>query len=139
MNSSLHLSDWLSFAASFAAVLAVMAVLLFALKKIQTSNLLGLPKRRMRVLETLSAGPRQRVVLLRVKNQDVLIGITPQGMSLLTTFELTEAELAERDAPAADPSTQTQTQTQNIAPLAQRFTDLLKSVSAGNQNNKNRS
>ena len=137
MNSSLHLSDWLSFAASFAAVLAVMAVLLFALKKIQTSNLLGLPKRRMRVLETLSAGPRQRVVLLRVKNQDVLIGITPQGMSLLTTFELTEAELAERDAPAADPSTQTQTQ--NIAPLAQRFTDLLKSVSAGNQNNKNRS
>ncbi len=133
MNSSLHLSDWLSFAASFGAVLAVMAVLLFALKKIQTSNLLGLPKRRMRVLETMSAGPRQRVVLMRVKNQDVLIGITPQGMSLLTTFELTEEELAERDAPAADPSIQ------NNAPLAQRFADLLKSASAGNQNNKNRS
>ncbi len=133
MNSSLHLSDWLSFAASFGAVLALMAVLLFALKKIQTGNLLGLPKRRMRVLETMSAGPRQRVVLLRVKNQDVLIGITPQGMSLLTTFELTEEELAERDAPAADPSIQ------NNAPLAQRFADLLKSASAGNQNNKNRS
>ena len=135
MNSSLHLSDWLSFAASFAAVLAVMAVLLFALKKIQTSNLLGLPKRRMRVLETLSAGPRQRVVLLRVKNQDVLIGITPQGMSLLTTFELSEEELGEfnTEAAAAEPAGQ------NIAPLAKRFSDLLKSVSAGNQNNKNRS
>jgi len=132
MNSSLHLSDWLSFAASFAAVLAVMAVLLFALKKIQTGNLLGLPKRRMRVLETLSAGPRQRVVLLRVKNQDVLIGITPQGMSLLTTFDLTEAELAESDA-AAEPVVQ------SAAPLSQRFADLLKSVSAGHQNNKNRS
>ena len=132
MNSSLHLSDWLSFAASFGAVLAVMAVLLFALKKIQTGNLLGLPKRRMRVLETLSAGPRQRVVLLRVKNQDVLIGITPQGMSLLTTFDLTEAELAESDA-AAEPVVQ------SAAPLSQRFADLLKSVSAGHQNNKNRS
>ena len=135
MNSSLHMSDWLSFAASFAAVLAVMAVLLFALKKIQTSNLLGLPKRRMQVLETLSAGPRQRVVLLRVKNQDVLIGITPQGMSLLTTFELTEEELAELNAKsaAAEPVVQ------SAAPLAQRFADLLKSASAGNQNNKNRS
>lgn len=132
MNSSLHLSDWLSFAASFGAVLAVMAVLLFALKKIQTGNLLGLPKRRMRVLETMSAGPRQRVVLMRVKNQDVLIGITPQGMSLLTTFDLTEAELAESDA-AAEPVVQ------SAAPLSQRFADLLKSVSAGHQNNKNRS
>ncbi len=132
MNSSLHLSDWLSFAASFAAVLAVMAVLLFALKKIQTGNLLGLPKRRMQVLETMSAGPRQRVVLLRVKNKDVLIGITPQGMSLLTTFDLTDAELTERDA-AAEPVVQ------SAAPLSQRFSDLLKSVTAGNQNNKNRS
>lgn len=135
MNSSLHMSDWLSFAASFAAVLAVMAVLLFALKKIQTGNLLGLPKRRMQVLETMSAGPRQRVVLLRVKNKDVLIGITPQGMSLLTTFELTEEELAELNAKsaAAEPVVQ------SAAPLAQRFADLLKSASAGNQNNKNRS
>lgn len=133
MNSSLQLSDWLSFAASFGAVLALMAVLLFALKKIQAGNLLGLPKRRMQVLETLSAGPRQRVVLLRVKNQDVLIGITPQGMSLLTTFPLSDEEMAELDAPAPESAKQ------NIAPLAQRFADLLKSASAGNQNNKNRS
>ena len=136
MNSSLHMSDWLSFAASFGAVLAWMAVLLFALKKIQTSNLLGLPKRRMRVLETLSAGPRQRVVLLRVKNRDVLIGITPQGMSLLTTFELSEDELAELNAESAATA---EPVGQNVAPLAQRFADLLKSVSSGNQKNKNRS
>ena len=132
MNSSLHLSDWLSFAASFAVVLGLLAVLLFALKKIQSSNLLGLPQRRMRILETLSAGPRQKIVLLRVKDQEVLIGITPQGMTTLTTFQLSAEELAELEAPAAE------TSPQNTAPLAKRFADLLKSASAGHQN-KNRS
>ena len=128
MNSSLHLSDWLSFAASFAVVLGLLAVLLFALKKIQTSNLLGLPQRRMRVLETLSAGPRQKFVLLRVKDQEILIGMTPQGMTTLTTFQLSAEELAALDAPAAADTAQ-----QNTAPLAQRFADLLKSASARNQ------
>jgi flagellar protein FliO/FliZ len=132
MNSNLHMSDWLSFAASFALVLGLMAVLLYALKKIQTGNLLGLPKRRMRVVETISAGPRQKIILLRVKNQEVLIGITPQGMSTLTTFTLSEEELAELDVAAA------QSAAPNTAPMAQRFADLLKSASAGNQN-KNRS
>lgn len=128
MNSSVHLSDWLSFAASFAVVLGLLAVLLFALKKIQNSNLLGLPQRRMRVLETLSAGPRQRFVLLRVKDQEILVGMTPQGMTTLTTFQLSAEELAALDVPAA-----ADTSHQHTSPLAQRFADLLKSAGARNQ------
>ena len=54
------MSEWLSFAASFAIVLSLLAALLFLLKKMQSGNLLGMSARKIRILETFSTGPRQR-------------------------------------------------------------------------------
>ena len=67
------MTNWLSFTFSFAIVLALLGGLLFMLKKMQNGNLLGMGQRRMRVIETLSTGARQKIILMRVNNREILI------------------------------------------------------------------
>lgn len=123
------MTNWLSFTFSFAIVLALLGGLLFMLKKMQNGNLLGMGQRRIRVLESLSTGPRQKIILLRVNNQEILVGVTVQNMNTLATFEISEEEL-DIDTAASD-SDNTITAS---SPLAQRFADLLKSVTNGSAN-----
>ena len=127
------MTNWLSFTFSFAIVLALLGGLLFILKKMQNGNLLGMTQRKIRVLETLSTGPRQKIILLRVNNKEILVGLTVQNMNTLATFDVSDDDF-ETDSAAPDtPSTIT-----SSSPLAQRFADLLKSVtnSSANKNGK---
>ena len=57
----MHATDWLSFIASFAVVLVLLGVVLVGLKKMQSGSLLGMSPRKIRVLDTVSIGPRQAV------------------------------------------------------------------------------
>jgi len=82
----MHASDWLSFAFSFGVVLALLGALLYALKRMQSGNLLGMGQRRIRVIDSMSLAPRQKVVLVRVKDQDILLGITAQEINTLASF-----------------------------------------------------
>lgn len=125
----MHATDWFSFIASFAVVLALLALVLVALKKMQSGALLGMAPRKIRILDTVSIGPRQKIVLLRVKEQDILVGVTVQQINTLASFALTEEDLA-ADKAAQAPSAEVS------APLAKRFADLLN---AAKQNNKDRS
>ena len=125
----MHATDWLSFIASFAVVLVLLSVVLVGLKKMQSGNLLGMSQRKIRILDTVSIGPRQKIVLLRVKDEDILVGVTVQQINTLAGFPLTEEEIAE-DHAAQMPSNEP------VAPLAKRFSDLLN---AAKQNNKDRS
>jgi len=129
MSASLNLLDWLSFSISFAVVLGLLGLVLFGLKKMQNGGLLGLPQRRIRVLEMFSTGPRQKLILVRVKDQEILIGLTVQQMTTLAAWTLSAEELdAEPDAaPASGQRTVP-------APLAKLFADLLKSAGNGLQN-----
>lgn len=122
----MHASDWLSFAFSFAIVLALLGALLYVLKKMQSGNLLGMGQRRLRVIDTLSLAPRQKIVLVRVKDQDILLGITVQQINTLASFPLSAEELA-ADAAAQAPGAET------AAPMAQRFAELLKSAQTKNK------
>jgi flagellar protein FliO/FliZ len=122
----MHASDWLSFAFSFAIVLALLGALLYVLKKMQGGNLLGMGQRRIRVMDSMSLAPRQKIVLVRVKDQDILLGITPQEINTLASFYLSAEELA------ADAAAQTNS-AETAAPLAQRFADLLKSAQNKNK------
>ena len=71
---------------SFALVLAIMAALLWALRKLQ-SRLNGQNAgKRMQVVETLSVGPRQKFALLKVGENEVLVGITPTQMTSLAQW-----------------------------------------------------
>ena len=117
----MHASDWLSFAFSFGVVLALLGALLYALKRMQSGNLLGMGQRRIRVIDSMSLAPRQKVVLVRVKDQDILLGITVQQITTLASFPLSAEEIA-ADAAAQSSSGE------HTAPLAQRFADLLKSA-----------
>jgi flagellar protein FliO/FliZ len=122
----MHASDWLSFALSFGIVLALLGALLYTLKRMQSGNLLGMGQRRIRVIDSMSLAPRQKIVLVRVKDQDILLGITVQQINTLASFPLSAEEIA-ADAAAQSSSVE------NTAPLAQRFADLLKSAQNKNK------
>ncbi len=117
-------TDWLSFAFSFALVIALLGALLYAMKRLQSGKLLGLPQRRIRVLEVVSVAPRQKLMLVRVKDQDLLLGVTVQQISTLASFPLTDEDVVAESVPrsaGADGSN-------SLTPLAKRFSEMLKSA-----------
>jgi flagellar protein FliO/FliZ len=122
----MHASDWLSFAFSFGIVLALLGALLYTLKRLQNGNVLGMGQRRIRVIDSMSLAPRQKIVLVRVKDQDILLGITAQQINTLASFYLSSEELA------ADAAAQA-TGAENTVPLAHRFAELLKSAQNKNK------
>ena len=122
----MHASDWLSFAFSFGIVLALLGALLYTLKRLQNGNVLGMGQRRIRVMDSMSLAPRQKIVLVRVKDQDILLGITAQQINTLASFYLSTEELAAYAAAQAPGA-------ENPAPLAQRFAELLKSAQNKNK------
>ena len=95
------------------------------MKKMQSGNLLGIAQRRIRLLETFSTGPRQKLILVRVRDQEILIGLTAQQMTTLASFTVPEEQmnlpLTSNEEVAA------------IPPLAKRFADMLKSAKHGAQ------
>lgn len=126
----MHTTDWLSFAVSFAIVLALLGALLYLLKRLQSGSLLGLPQRRIRLLESTSLGPRQKVVLMRVKDQDILVGVSAQQITALAIFPLTEEEVVTDSLP---PSAATDGGN-SLTPMAKRLSELLKAA----QNSKDK-
>ncbi len=117
-------TDWLSFAVSFAIVLALLGALLYVMKRLQSGSLLGLPQRRIRVLEAVSVAPRQKLLLVRVKDQDILVGVTVQQINTLATFRLTEEEVVADSVPR----TAGAEGSNSLTPLAKRLSEMLKSA-----------
>ena len=113
--------NWLYIAMNFAIVLALLIGVLYVLKRMQGGNLLGMQNRKIRVLEMVSVAPRQKVVLLRVKDQDVLIGVSPQQINAIATFPLSADELNDEPTPA----THTGADNNSLAPMARRLSALL--------------
>ena len=93
------------------------------MKRLQSGNLLGMPQRRIRILESASLAPRQKLVLVRVKDQDLLIGVTVQQISTLASFPVGADEAVPEITTAADLQGNN-----HLAPLAHKLAELLKSV-----------
>lgn len=111
MASGLGSADLFRMLGSFALVLAVMAALLWALRKMQSRMNSLNAGRRLHVIESLSIGPRQKFALLRVGQHEVLVGITPTQMTPL-------AQWPEGSAQAAVPATASSTSTDLPLPHA---------------------
>ena len=84
---------------SFALVLALMAVLLWALRRLQSRMATQNSGRRLQIIETVSVGARQKIALVRVGTHEVLVGISPNQMSALgevpgQTSDVSQAFLA---------------------------------------------
>jgi flagellar protein FliO/FliZ len=87
MNSVWTLGDWLQYLFSFVFVIGLLLTLLWTLRKLQNGQgLLGKNTQRLQTLETLSVGARQKIMLIRVDDREVLIGVSLQNMTLLSTW-----------------------------------------------------
>ncbi len=113
-------TNWLYVALNFAIVLALLGGVLYVLKRMQGGNLLGMPARKIKVIEMVSVAPRQKVVLSRVKDQDVLIGVSPQQINAIATFPVSADELQTEANPVA-----AEEGNNSLAPMARRLSALL--------------
>lgn len=114
-------TNWLYIAMNFVIVLALLAGVLYVLKRMQSGNLLGMPTRKIKVIEMVSVAPRQKVVLLRVKDQDVLIGVSPQQINAIATFPVSAEEMASDTTP----TTAINEGGNSLAPMARKLSAML--------------
>ena len=107
-------ADLLRMAASLAAVVALILLLGWLTRRLQHASAMraGGPARRLRQLESLNIGLKERVVLVRVDHQDILLGSSPQGLRTLHVL------------PAVDPAAESPPQTP--APVPSGFDAVLK-------------
>ncbi|MEY3573272.1 MAG: Flagellar protein FliO [Pseudomonadota bacterium] len=76
--------DWLQFISSFLLVVGLLAFVLWFMKRSQMG-----PKglgRQIEHLESFSVGPRQKLVMVRVRDQDLLIGVSPQEITKISEW-----------------------------------------------------
>jgi len=66
---------------ALALVLALIYGAAWLLRRVKTFN--GITKNSMNVVEAISVGPKERVVLVRVKDQQVLLGVSPGRVNML--------------------------------------------------------
>ncbi|MBP8148348.1 MAG: flagellar biosynthetic protein FliO [Limnohabitans sp.] len=94
MHTGWTFVDWLQYLLSFALVIGLLLSLLWSLRKLQNGQM-GLRKsdRRLQTLESLSVGPRQKILLLRVDDRVVLVGVTAHQMTALSPWPETAPPL----------------------------------------------
>ncbi len=86
MSSAWTLADWLQYLLSFGLVIGLLLALLWTLRKLQNGAVLRKSFQRMQLVETLSVGPRQKIILIQVDGREVLVGITAQHMTALSPW-----------------------------------------------------
>ncbi len=102
-------------------VLALFPLVLWLLNKLQTLRLPG-SVRALEIAGQLPLGARERVVLVRVNQRLLVLGVTPQQVSLLTEADASELPQAGTPATAQAPA----------------FAGLLRNVVAGYTGGKQR-
>ena len=97
-------SDWLSMMGTFAIVLTLLIFTLLGLKKMgpKLGNAYG---KRIKVIETYSLGARQKLMLVTINEKEILLGVSPNGVSKLALLDGTEIESDEiQDTALTEPS-----------------------------------
>ena len=85
MTSSFGWTEWLSMMGSFLIVLVLLVVTLIAIKKMGPK--MGVAgSKRLQLLEIQNLGGRQKLVLVRVNNEQVLVGVSGQNITKLGQF-----------------------------------------------------
>ena len=99
MASGWTFLDWLQYLLSFALVIGLLLALLWSLRKIQNGQgLRRKPHQRLHIIESLSVAPRQKVALIRLDDQEVLVGISAQNIQLLHT-QSARPDTPEKESP----------------------------------------
>jgi len=98
--------EWLSMMASLAVVLVLLAGTLFVLKKMGLSNNGGVT-RKMQVTEMHNLGNRQKLIMVSVNNEDILLGVTPQAINRLGGWPHDSVQVSDKTAELSGTSAQT--------------------------------
>ncbi len=69
-------------------VLVLLAAMLWMLRRMQNMQIAKGGVSRMEVVETISVGPRQKIALLRVDTQMLLIGMSANQFTALGQWQL---------------------------------------------------
>ena len=85
MLAEFGLMDWLSMMGSFLLVIGLLVATLFLIKKMGPS-ISNASNKRLLILEVQNLGARQKLLLVSVNADQVLIGISPQGMTNLGSW-----------------------------------------------------
>ena len=105
-STPLGFTDWLSFAASFVLVLLLIGFLFFLLRRLGGGRLRAGNDKLISVLETQAMGNRQRIVLVRAKDREILLGMTMHQISTLAIWspdELAKGLVAAKPGENAEP------------------------------------
>ena len=94
--------DLLGLASSFLLVIGLMAVVLFGLKRMQGLSGGLSNERQIKHLETMSAGPRQKIILLRVKDRELLVGVSAGQINTLAEWQAADVGAETQQAKAAN-------------------------------------
>jgi flagellar protein FliO/FliZ len=87
MNPVWTLGDWLQYLFSFVFVIGLLLTLLWTLRKLQNGQgLLRKQTQRLQTLETLSVGTRQKIMLIRVDDREILVGVSVHSMTVLSPW-----------------------------------------------------
>jgi len=71
---------------SLALVIALLVLLLWALRKLQGKMNNQHTGRRIQIVESLSIGTRQKIALIRVGQHEVLVGISPTQINGIASW-----------------------------------------------------
>lgn len=66
-------------------VLALIVAMAWVMKRSQQWH--GIGQQQFKIIAALPLGPREKAVLLQVGEQQLLLGVTPQNINLLTALE----------------------------------------------------
>ncbi len=88
--------DWLRYLMNFGLVIVILLGCLWMLKRMQGSSTLlaRKSKGRLQVVESLSVGPRQKIMLVAVDGREVLISATPHTIQSLSAGGPRPSDLA---------------------------------------------
>ena len=78
-------NEWLSMMASLGVVLVLLAATLFGLKKMGLSNVKNSTK-KLHIGEVQNLGPRQKLIVVTINSEEILLGVTPQGINRLGSW-----------------------------------------------------
>jgi flagellar protein FliO/FliZ len=100
MNTVWTLGDWMQYLFSFIFVIGCLLALLWTLRRLQSgTSLLRKSTQRMQTLETLSVGARQKIMLIRVDEREILVGVSVQNITVLSTWPETPGASLPVNAP----------------------------------------
>ena len=78
--------DWIQYLLSFALVIGLLLATLWGLRKLQSGQgFIKRPHQRLQIVESLSVAPRQKIALVRIDDQELVVGITAHQINILHT------------------------------------------------------